>query len=697
MFSSTSELFEFNKMIFIYLIALLIGFFWLVKAFVEKKVALRQTILTIPFLLFFSSQFLSTLFSIDRHTSFFGFYGRFNGGLASIIAYLFLYLGAVSLFGEQKDFIKKLFKISLLSSVIVILWGLPGRFGYDLSCLVFLGQLTNSCWTDQFQPSLRMFSTLGQPNWLGAYLAIHFFIGLYFFLEAKYLKNKKQWILYGLYVILNFTAILFTRSRSALLGVTIGGLLFFLFSLKRLKQNTNFASPVRKHLIILTLVLLIPLFIFKTGIDKMDRFLSFGQSTKSAQLTDKTQLPSEITESFDIRKIVWKGAIDLGIRYPLFGTGVETFGYSYYFVRPQEHNLTSEWDFLYNRAHNEYLNYLATTGFIGLISYLILIGAIVYSLLQRALQLKKEDSDSQLFLICLLCSFSTILITNFFGFSTTTISLVFFLFPALGIIYADSFKKSAKTQEYTIALKQKSPYPVIFLIGGTLLFVYGILFLVRYYLADIKYARAINYQRTGDYQSEAVLLNQANILHKEHVYQDKAASAFANLAFIAAYQKETETTKGLIDQAKAYNEEAIRSSPRNVLYWKTKAKNQYLFYQLSLNSKDLKEGAVALQEAERLSPTDPKLPYSLAIYYSLLEDEEKDAQKKQKLQALSLAEADLSLQLKPDYRDGYFLKGQLLKKYKKEDEAKRVFEFILKNIDPSDEETKKELQDLVSQ
>jgi len=79
------------------------------------------------------------------------------------------------------------------------------------------------------------------------------------------------------------------------------------------------------------------------------------------------------SDSMDIRKVVWQGAIELGQRYPLFGPGVETFAYTYYWVRPAAHNLLSEWDFLYNKAHNEYLNFLATTGFFGLFSYLLLI------------------------------------------------------------------------------------------------------------------------------------------------------------------------------------------------------------------------------------------------------------------------------------------------------------------------------------
>jgi hypothetical protein len=48
--------------------------------------------------------------------------------------------------------------------------------------------------------------------------------------------------------------------------------------------------------------------------------------------------------------------------------------------------------------------------------------------------------------------------------------------------------------------------------------------------------------------------------------------------------------------------------------------------------------------------------------------------------------------LKTNYEDAYFLKGQLLKKYGKKDEARKVFEFILQKINPQSEEAKSELE-----
>jgi len=70
-----------------------------------------------------------------------------------------------------------------------------------------------------------------------------------------------------------------------------------------------------------------------------------------------------------------------------------------------------------------------------------------------------------------------------------------------------------------------------------------------------------------------------------------------------------------------------------------------------------------LQVGVKLAPTDPKIPYSLAVYYSLLSDAEKKQIQKDSWQKLSLAEIDKALELKKDFQDGLNLKKELLKKY----------------------------------
>ena len=89
------------------------------------------------------------------------------------------------------------------------------------------------------------------------------------------------------------------------------------------------------------------------------------------------------------------------------------------------------------------------------------------------------------------------------------------------------------------------------------------------------------------------------------------------------------------------------------------------------------EKVVTVKEGKKIAPTDPKIPYSAALFYSLLEDEEKNKEEKIVLANRSLDEIQSAISLKSNYYDGYFLKAQLLKKYGKRKEAKELFEYIL--------------------
>jgi len=691
--SITSELFEFNKMLCIYLLSVFILFFWVLRMIGQHRIIIKRTPIDIPIIIFLVSQIVSTFISIDVHTSLFGYYGRFNGGLLSIIAYLVIFYGFVSNF--NKDDVEALLKFSLAVSFIVILWAIPGRYGYDLSCLVFTGQLSNNCWTDQFHPEIRAFSTLGQPNWLGAYLAINFFIGIYFLFK----KNTKFNSLVIPYLLVNFIMVLFTRSRSALLSIWFILFAILVFGMVFLKNNLIIQAKEKKLFAGLIIIFICLSLIFKTGINSFDKYLNTSWwSDKVIQKSNQTNNisvgSSGVSESLDIRKIVWQGAFNLVKRYPIFGSGVETFAYAYYFTRPEEHNLTSEWDYLYNKAHNEYINYLATTGYFGLTAYLIMIGGFTFYLIKLISGLrsdKKVNNTNRLILtISLFMSYLMILITNFFGFSTTSINIYFYLIPGFVIVLNENEKEASLEEK--INLNSFSFLQTVLLVIVFFAAVLTTNYFVSYYLADIKYARADLEAKAGNYNDSAELLKQALNLKYEHVYEDKLSVAMGNLAFLVSYQKPNNTTtEELIDSSLSLNKKSIEASPMNVLYWKTGAKNAYLFYQITLDKKYIEQGINALVQAEKFSPTDPKIPYSLAIFYSLMFDEEKNTLDKDKYQGLSLTAIENSVKLKPNYRDGYFLKAQLLKKFGQKAEAQSAYQFILDNLNPDDEEVKKEM------
>ncbi|MCS7093374.1 MAG: O-antigen ligase family protein [Patescibacteria group bacterium] len=687
-------------MLLIYGFAALIGFFWIVKMILTKTIILRKTFLDLPIFIFFLSQIFSTLTSIDVHTSIFGYYGRFNGGLLSIFCYIFLFYAFVS----NNVKLYPLLKISVISSLLVVLYAIPGKLGHDITCYLFSGgQINdNSCWDNQvlqFQPHVRAFSTLGQPNWLGAYLVINFFIGVYFLTKLLNEKLNKtrfifKYLLLVLYLFLNFSFVLFSRSRSAMIALFISFVVFSLgyFFLVKKKFGVFFLT--------LLSVILIGIFLFKTGIPRVDKYLTFSSFKASLEnlLEQKIALPekskmerksvstqkaskeekvkTEVTDSGEIRKIVWRGAVELGKRYPLFGTGVETFAYAYEFVRPIGHNYTSEWDFIYNKAHNEFLNYFATTGFFGLISYLIMIIFFVYfsiSLIilnQRSLNQRNEFflKNNLLLTIALLCAYLSILITNFFGFSTTTINLFFYLIPGvlilLGTQNQDLENQKKRKIELFYLFQVSFNFSLSQLFGmslGLVLLVFIYFYLYNYYTADTLYALGNSYYRSNyprKYEVAAFYFSRAIKIRREAVYEDKLSSSLGFLSAIAGLQNQASTAAQLINLSQYHNQRAIESSPKNVFFLKTQAKNYFNYYIAENNPQYLMEGIETLRKIRELSPTDPRVPYNLAVFYFELEKNENNSKKKITYRKKALEQLEVSLKLKEDYQDSL----ELLKK-----------------------------------
>ena len=351
LFSTRSnELFEFPKMLGVYLYALTLAplaLYHLYHYFKQKIPLSTQTkILLISLGIFIFSQIVSTLFSIDRHVSLFGYYSRFNGGLMSLLAYSALGISTYVLLSRRDIF--TVFRWGIFGGILSALWALPSHFGYDIVCYLTSRQLNTACWTNAFDPTQRIFGTLGQPNWFAAYLLIQLSIVFYFIVTnqkfvAKFSTGINTIIL-TMFAILCSAEIVWTRSRSAHIAFGVIAALWLFYSIK-LRKNTSIVVLVIASMLITSI-----------GPILRNEFEFIPATTQQVQQEKIAQVKHEvITPSSIIRLVVWKGAVDVVRRYPLFGSGVETFAYSYYFTRPIEHNTTSEWNYVYNKAHKHIL------------------------------------------------------------------------------------------------------------------------------------------------------------------------------------------------------------------------------------------------------------------------------------------------------------------------------------------------------
>jgi putative inorganic carbon (hco3(-)) transporter len=304
---------------------------------------------------------------------------------------------------------------------------------------VITGQFDVACWVQDVQT--RVFASFGQPNWLAAFLITTLPISLFGFTTQA--RQKWLWIV----TVLATLALLFTKSRSGVLGLGVG------LSTLLLSQLIFIRTNFKQLFISLGVIGLIAVVFGTPFTPALSRLWQPPSLIETAQPSG-TVLDTGGTESGEIRKIVWEGAFKVWQRYPVFGSGVETFAYSYYQDRPVEHNNVSEWDFLYNKAHNEFLNYLATTGAVGAFSYVLLL--VWFGLVCLALaNTQRLELHYRQLAIALLSGVVALSVSNFFGFSTVVVNVLLFWYMAVVSI----LNKPPITEEVTMSNKAATRSP----------------------------------------------------------------------------------------------------------------------------------------------------------------------------------------------------------------------------------------------
>ena len=653
------ELFEFSKMLFVYAFTIIILGLWTLRMAVEKKLILKNSPLDYFLLAFLLSQVISTVFSLHPRTSWFGYYTRFNGGLLSTLSYIALFYAMIA--NLKKSQVQAIISSLLLSMLLVSLYAIPEHFGHSPSCWLITQKFDVACWVQDVQN--RVFATFGQPNWLATFL-----IAL-IPLNIDYLIREKKWWnrLYLLTILLSSTsALLFSKSRSGLLGLLLG---LAFYGLAKVWQNKNNKwLQIKKLSVIASLLATLVLLIGTPYTPSLNDLLS-GKNINQAPAIEEATIQVGGTPSEEIRKIVWQGAVKVWQRYPIFGSGVETFAYSYYLDRPVAHNLVSEWDFLYNKAHNELLNLLANTGLFGLLSYLALLGAAFYF-----------GRKSVAILAGLLAMF----VANFFGFSTVMSNLLLFGFLAIIVLQKNDQQtknivkntdlKKIDSKE-NIDSKEYYIYSIIALVG--------IFFLAKVYAiwqADYLFTKGQNAFTQGNYQVGLPLIQEAiNKSPKEAFFYDELADNYAQLSIAYANEKQSTASSQLAQSAIESNRRAIELNGAHLNFYKSQAR---LYIRLGqLDQRLYSYAKQALEKAISLSPTDAKLYYNLALVLEIMGSSDE-----------ALAKMEYAVQIKSNYLQArgelarmYFSKGEL-------ELAREQYIYSLEKIAPNDELVKEKLK-----
>jgi len=328
---------------------------------------------------------LATIFSNSPFLSFFGS-SRQYGWLQFFFYFSFFFIAILVL--RSKKAIIRLLYFLVASSFVVSVWGILEYF--DL----------RSIWYPVYDKGVA--STLGHPSFLGAYLVmiIPVTIGLVFIVSSSLSKKILSAV-----VLLQFLVLFLTETRAAWIALVLSFFMAVIFVLIKKKK------PV---LLSLLGVLFVGLIVF---------FISTGVFN---------QIFNYQAGSGALRIIWWNQAAEAIQKKPLLGYGFDNQEEVLMAAYHPLQGVYSNYSLRTDRAHNEILDQLLTTGIFGLVLFF----SFVILLFKEGITcfIKTQDKKQQIILIALLTGLIAYFVQGMFSFSVSVLYIYFWLFSALVII-----------------------------------------------------------------------------------------------------------------------------------------------------------------------------------------------------------------------------------------------------------------------
>jgi O-antigen ligase len=364
------------------IIAGIVLFSWIVYLIVKKKFS--KKIFVHPILLFLYVGIVSLLVNS---------FGLKLEQLEIASLYLLRWISYASLYFIIKQFSDRqkgrvIFVLLVEGFIIAILGYLQYFFYPSLRNLFYLG------WDEHLY---RLFSVFLDPNFAGIYLVLYFFLILGIFASQWKQFERKRKIVMSYLLLLILGAIVLTYSRTALLMLLTGVVLFLIF-IKR-----------KKWIILVALLSL-----------GLVAILSPAFKTENTNLFRTASSKARLATSVDSLQIVQKS--------PLIGVGFDAYRYAQirFGLRQSQTPFPSHAD---AGVDNSYLFVLATTGVVGFVSYLYL----WYHFIRKTYFVYKQRRERVSLLI--FCSVIAVLVSGLFINSLFYAPIMLWMWTLFAIIH----------------------------------------------------------------------------------------------------------------------------------------------------------------------------------------------------------------------------------------------------------------------
>jgi tetratricopeptide (TPR) repeat protein len=462
---------------------------WAIKLIICRKHPFIRTPLDWPILSFLLSTTVAALTSIHVYTSLVGFYGRFEGlSTWYIFGLLFFITTNYIHSGEQ---LKKIIILVISAATLMSIYGFIQR--HELDPYMWGGVIT---WQ-------RVIGTIGQPNFLAAYILMAFFLNMALFLEERKSPASVDWaqqaamlgyfifaqvtflvmiysleahnivlwylgfalisalvilfagayeklhpvildLFFGACLLMNYVCLLYTQSRGGYMGFFTGAVIFAFVA----GRYPLLKSWKKLSIFILMMFVVSGITMSNPEFSPLARFSAEVSTTRDTKVEGEKTAESqmELKGAAGSRGETWKSAFKIIADYPLFGIGPEVLKMAFPRYETELFRFKETFHVKQDRCHNETFDVPVTKGMLSFFVYLW----ILFLVFKIGISKAKGVADNQKLLLAgMLAAALSYLIQNQFSFGVVAItSLFWIIWGMVMVIGEEKTKGEAQTDPW---------------------------------------------------------------------------------------------------------------------------------------------------------------------------------------------------------------------------------------------------------
>lgn len=377
-----------GKLVFLYIVAVMLLYLTIKVKFREFNIYHKIS------LVFLLTAFIPSILSPQKYTAFIGSFDRGEGFFMYCIYILLFILSSKYLIINRKA-IKIIFSVASIMAI----YGVFQFYGFDPVQRWMFGEIGLN----------HSFGFIGHRNFFSTYICIFLFLSTAIYI----LKGNKIYLMFSN---IFFAALLCSLTRGGWLAFLIYSFIGFILIIKR-KECLK-----RGILIFITFIIVFTMLNITTNNKVIDR------ADKELIISEEGEFKNSAGARINILRISFKAFLDK----PLLGDGPDSLKVRLLRDYPEESlEHITKYNEIIDKSHNEFLELAVSNGIFNLISYLALIGLILYRLI------KKSRDDNYKILGLTLIGY---LLQSFLNISVIMVAPIFWIFLGYCIQKIDNNK-----------------------------------------------------------------------------------------------------------------------------------------------------------------------------------------------------------------------------------------------------------------